>query len=397
MYEDECFICHPEVQPGKGAKRAEATEALMCAEHRVPESECGICHPELLANLKPGGGLKVRLPSPESAKIAGVKTATAEPATASEGISCIAEIGFNQNKLAQITAPVGGTVQEVIADLGSRVEENQVVARIWSASIAEAVAKAVLTHQTLDRERKLRAQRVTPEKDLQEAEAAHRTACQHLRTLGFSEEQVEEMAQKPQERVLLEVRAPFAGEIIERTAVQGVLVEPGKPLFTVADRSTVWVILNLPERALAQAQVGQPVEVSVESLPGETFQGKLTWIGAEVDERSRMARARAEVANPEGRLKARMFAKARILTRQNENALLAPASAIQYVNGQPLVFVQIAEDLFEVRNVRLGARLGQGWEVVDGLQSHDKVVTAHGYSLKSQFLISRLGAGCADD
>ncbi|HYG36270.1 MAG TPA: efflux RND transporter periplasmic adaptor subunit, partial [Clostridia bacterium] len=163
------------------------------------------------------------------------------------------------------------------------------------------------------------------------------------------------------------------------------------------DRSTVWVILNLPERALAQAQVGQPVEVSVESLPGETFQGKLTWIGAEVDERSRMARARAEVANPEGRLKARMFAKARILTRQNENALLAPASAIQYVNGQPLVFVQIAEDLFEVRNVRLGARLGQGWEVVDGLQSHDKVVTAHGYSLKSQFLISRLGAGCADD
>ena len=65
------------------------------------------------------------------------------------------------------------------------------MAKIWSASIAEAVAKAVLSHQTLDRERKLRADRVTSEKDLQQAEAEHRAACQQLRTLGFTEEQID--------------------------------------------------------------------------------------------------------------------------------------------------------------------------------------------------------------
>ena len=83
---------------------------------------------------------------------------------------------------------MGGILQSVDVDLGDRGRERQTVAKIWSAAIAEAVAKAVLTHQTLDRERKLRADRVTSEKDLQEAEAAHRAACQQLRTLGFTEE-----------------------------------------------------------------------------------------------------------------------------------------------------------------------------------------------------------------
>ena len=95
-----------------------------------------------------------------------------------KAVECYAELAFNQNKLAQIAAPVGGIIQEVRATSGSKVEEKQTVANIWSASIAEAVAKAVLTHQTLERERKLRADRVSSEKDLQQAEADHRAACQ---------------------------------------------------------------------------------------------------------------------------------------------------------------------------------------------------------------------------
>ena len=78
-------------------------------------------------------------------------------------------------------------------------------------------------------------------------------------------------------------------------------MEAGKSLFTLADRSTMWAMLNIPETALARVKVGQAVELRVEALPGQTFKGKLTWIAAEVDERSRMARARAEVPNPDGR------------------------------------------------------------------------------------------------
>ena len=369
----------------------------MCAEHNVPLEECGICRPLLAGTLKPGESAKVRLAANESAGIAGVQTAAPTVGTIADAVECYAELTFNQNKLAQIAAPVSGIIQEVPVDLGSKVEERQPVVKIWSASIAEAVAKAVLSHQTLDRERKLRAERVTSEKDLQQAEADHRAACQQLRTQGFTEEQIDALVAKPNDQVLMEVRAPFAGEIVERTAVRGALVEAGRSLFTLADRSVMWAMLNIPESALARVKIGQTVELRVESLPGQTFTGKLTWIGAEVDEKTRMARARAEVANPDGLLKARMFAQARILTRQAEGALLLPPSAIQRMEGRSFVFVKLADDLFDARVVLLGAKFDGKVEIIEGLKPQEVVAVNHVFPLKSAFLISRLGAGCADD
>lgn len=396
LYEDECFLCRPELK-SQGKPAAASGAVLMCAEHGVPEAECAVCKPDLAAKLKLGESMKVRLPSTHSTAIVGVQTARPEAGTIADGIECVAEVSFNQNKLAQISAPVSGIVQTVDVDLGTQVEEKQIVAKIWSASIAEAVVKAVLSHQTLDRERKLRTERVTSEKDLQEAEAAHRSSCQQLRTLGFTEEQVEELSVKPREQVLMEVRAPFAGEIVERMAVRGSLVDAGKPLFTLVDHSTVWAMLQVPEGTLARVKVGQVVELRMDSLPGKEFMGKLTWIGPAVDERTRMARARAEFANPDRLLKDKMFATARILTRQAEGAMLVPSSAIQHIEGRPFVFVKRAEDLFDVRAVQLGARLDGRQEVLVGLKADEQIAVSRAFALKSAMLMSRLGAGCADD
>jgi membrane fusion protein, heavy metal efflux system len=387
---------HASGNPAPTSEAKPASTAKMCTEHNLPEAECGICHPEMAAKLKPGEGSKVRLPAADSASIVGVEMAQATMGSISDSIECYAELAFNQNRLAQIAAPVGGILQSVDVDLGAKVDERQLLAKIWSAAIAEAVAKAVLSHQTLDRERKLRAERVSSEKDLQQAEADHRSACQHLRTLGFTEEQIDVLGGKPQDQILMEVRAPFAGEIVERSAVRGALVEAGKSLFTLADRSTMWAMLNIPESALARATVGQAVDLRVEALPGRTFKGKLTWIAAELDEHSRMARARAEVPNPDGALRARMFAKARILTHTAEGALLLPTSAICALEGKPFVFVKLADDLFEARAVALGVKFDGQLEILAGLNPSETVVVNHGFAIKSQWLSSRMGAGCAD-
>ena len=262
---------------------------VMCSEHGVPEAECAVCKPHLADKLQPGESLKVRLPSTNSTSIVDVQTVLPETGTIADGVECVAEMSFDQNKLAQIAAPVSGIVQVVDVDLGAKVEEKQTVAKIWSASIAEAVAKAVLAHQTLDRERKLRADRVSSQAGLEEAEATHRAACQQLRTQGFTEEQIDELGKKPQEQVLMEVRAPFAGEIVERMAVRGALVDLGKPLFTLVDHSTMWAMLQVPEASLARVQTGQVVELRLDSLPGKVFIGQLTWIAPAVDGRTRMA------------------------------------------------------------------------------------------------------------
>ncbi len=391
---------HDHVAGGHGEAKAHTETkdgGQMCTEHGVPEAECAVCKPDLAAKLKPGQSMRVRLPSTNSVAIVGIQTATPETGRIADGIECVAEVSFNQNKLAQIAAPVSGVVHTVDVDLGTEVKEEQTVAKLWSASIAEAVAKAVLSHQTLDREKRLRTERVTSEAALQEAQATHRAACQQLRTLGFTEAQVEELSVRPQEQVLMEVRAPFAGEIVERMAVRGALVDAGKPLFTLVDHSSVWAMVQVPEGTLARVQVGQAVELRVDSLPGRVFTGKLTWIGPAVDERTRMARARAEFANPDRLLKDKMFATARILTRQAEGAMLVPPSAIQHVEGKPFVFVKLGEDLFDARAVTLGARVDGRQEVLIGVMPQDQIAVSHAFAIKSAMLMSRLGAGCADD
>jgi cobalt-zinc-cadmium efflux system membrane fusion protein len=110
-----------------------------------------------------------------------------------------------------------------------------------------------------------------------------------------------------------------------------------------------------------------------------------------------MTLARAEFADPNGLLKDKMFATARILTRRSENAMLLPLEAVQYVEGKPLVFVQLADDLFDARAVRLGVKFNERQEVLAGLMPQEIVAVTHTFALKSALLMSRLGAGCADD
>ena len=422
LYEDECFLCHPELldettAPPEGKPNAStagdaapAETALLCKEHGVPEQECGICHPELLSQKPPGQGLKVRLPSADSAAKAGVVVGTPGVERMEGGIECLAELAFNQNKLAQITPLVDGVLKSVEVDLGSRVKEGDLLARVTSVAIGEAqgayvtaLAEDRLRDKTVERERNLYAQRISPEKDLQEAEASHEGAMaavhqarQQLMVLGFDERQIQALAAQRGTPGVLDIRAPFAGEIVERTAVEGAIVEAGKPLFLLADVSALWAMVSIPESQLPRVRLGQTVELTVESLPGQTFAGTLTWLSARVDERTRMARGRVEVANAESRLKAQMFARARIVTTISDGAVVVPRSAVQHVTGTSVVFVRFGEDLFEARPVRLGAKRNGHVEIVSGLRPGEQVVVAGSFALKSQFLISRLGAGCVD-
>jgi cobalt-zinc-cadmium efflux system membrane fusion protein len=412
LYEDECFLCHPELKKGtaRAGEVSQASTAPMCKEHGVPEDEDGICHPELLSQKQPGQGLKVRLASTKSATEAGVVVSSPGMDRMEQSVECFAELTFDQNKLAQINPLVGGVIKSVEVDLGSRVKKGALLARITSAAIGEAQsdylkasAEDDLSQKAVERQRKLRDERISSEKDLQESEAAHRAttaalqqARQHLMVLGFDQQRIRSLAEQNSEPGVLDIRAPFAGEIIERTAVQGAMVEMGKPLFTLADTTVLWAMVNIPEVQIGPVHVGQKVELTFESLPDKVFTGTLTWLASGVDEHTRLARGRAEVANAEGLLKAQMFARARILTTRSTRAVLVPESALQNVSGTVVVFVKSGEDLYEARSVRLGARRDGQVQVLAGLSPADEVVVSGAFALKSQFLISRLGAGCVD-
>jgi cobalt-zinc-cadmium efflux system membrane fusion protein len=416
VYEDECFICHPEL-----ARKAEDAHAghdhsdagghgLYCNEHDVPEIECGICQPGLILGLEPGQGMKIRLGSDESADKAGIQTAKPVQGAAGTGIEVLGQTAFNGNKLAYLSPLAKGVIQHVFADVGDQVKEGDVLAELHSAELAEARSALLkaraserLSGETLAREADLVEQRISARKDLQEAQAAHAAARsevdharQRLFNLGLTDEDIARVLNDPTSAAILPIRAPFDGTVVERHAVLGAVVDSTIELFHIADLDTMWMELNIPENAMMAGQPGAKVAVTFSALPKRVFNGELTWVEPAVDETTRLLQARAVLQNTDGLLKSNLFGRARITSSDAERELLAPLEAVQVVEGVPLVFVKLENDLYESRKVTLGEKTNEHVSIVDGASSEDEIVVAESYLLKAELLKSKLGAGCAD-
>ena len=419
VYEDECVICHPELA-AKGADEDHEGHnhghehkdgVLWCNEHNLAETECGICQPQLAAGLAPGRSLKIRLPSAESAEKAGIRVAKPRADQISASFDVFCEAHYNQNQLARITPLVSGVIHSVRVDVGQSVSKGDLLVEIASAEVAAAkrdFLTALVTERlkrlAYDRETRLAEKEISAAQNLQQAEAEHemariatRCARQKLINFGFKEEEADEVAETGSSSSIVHVHAPFSGTLVERSAVVGEAVEPGSPLFTLADLSTMWLTLSIPQNKISLARIGLPVNATFDSLPGVVARGEITWIDSSVTEPSRMIAARALVANPGGTLRNNMFGKAQVLLSPAGAALTLPTSSVQRFEQQPFVFVKLQEDLYELRRVTMGSAGPNRVQIVDGLKGDEPVVVAGSYTMMSEFLKSRLGAGCVHD
>lgn len=423
LYEDECFLCHPELKsdaesaleetgttlPNEDQAQA-ATGVLFCNEHGVPEIECAICQPDLAASLEPGDSLKIRFPSAESADKVGIRTGHPGISEAAPGIEVICEAQYNLNTMAKVTPLTGGVIHEVRHDVGDEVSAGDVLVELHSPAVAaaksaflSALVERDIRSQAFERESRLKEKNIAAEKDFLAAEAAQRTARlavgnlrQQLVNLGLANEEIAEIEQTQDTSARLLVRAPFDGTLVERNAVVGEAVEMGSALFTIADLSTRWLVLSIPSNQAGRIHLGQQVEARFRELPGITIQGRVTWVDTAVDLRSRMVRARALVTENADSIKTGFFGEAKIKTGDSRAAAVVPRDAVQSHEGNAFVFVRNEPDLFSLRRVSLGASNGENVEVLAGLNSADAVVVGGSFIVMSEFLKSRLGAGCAD-
>ncbi|MEM6503882.1 MAG: efflux RND transporter periplasmic adaptor subunit [Planctomycetota bacterium] len=395
---------------GDGSSHSMRDGRLWCGEHGVYEDECGICQPQLAASLEPGENMKIRFPSAESAGKAGVEVGRAEVAEVAPSIEALCEVQYDLNAMARVTPLAEGVIRKVHHDVGQRVEAGDVLVELHSAQVATAksdylaaLVQRDIGQQAMTRQERLRDQNIAAEKDLLEAQALHRSASlqannlrQRLVNLGFTDDEIAAIEESQDTSAKLSVRAPFGGTIIERDAVIGESVPTGKPLFTVADMSKRWLMLSIPARYLTQIKTGQPVIARFDDLPGVEVRGEITWIDTAIDPRSRLVKARAVVTDDADRIKTGLFGRAVVVTGESQPATVVPRDSVQQHEGNSFVFVRDEADLYSLRRVSLGQSNGQTVEVLAGLTAADPVVTAGSFVVMSEFLKSRLGAGCAD-
>ena len=337
-------------------------------------------------------------------KAAGIKTQKLAWQASGGEIALTGVIQPNADRLAQVAGRVPGRVVRVQASLGDRVKPGQSLAVLDSievgearSALAQALAELRVAEAAFQRAESLRAENIVPEKeylrargDAEKARATAAAAREKVKMLGVG------AAAEADGASLFTVTAPFAGTIIEKTAVPGALSEPAKPLFTLADLSTVWIEANVFESDLPRVARGASASVTVSAWPGSPFKGRVTYIASVMDRETRTVRARVEVPNAEGRLRPGMFANVVIAvpSQASAKALRVPADAVVLMDGKPNVFVR-GEHGFEAREVTTGARSGGSVELKDGVQAGEDVVVAGTYELKARIQKAQLGEGHA--
>src|SRR5690606_24192698 len=125
--------------------------------------------------------------------------------------------------------------------------------------------------------------------------------------------------------------APIAGTVVRRPALLGMLATESQSLATIADVSVMWALCDVPETESSRLELGQPVSISFDDRQHSAVEGRLTWISSEVDARTRTVTVRAELPNPDDRLRANQFVRVRIRTAAPKSAVSVPRAAVQRV------------------------------------------------------------------
>ncbi len=344
-----------------------------------------------------GGGVEL---SAEEEKAAGIKTEKASLASAGGEIAVTGTIQPNLDRLAQVGPRVPGRVVRVQASLGDRVAGGQPLAVLDSievgearSALAQAEADTRVAEAAFKRAESLRADNVVPEKeylrargDLEKSRAAVAASRDKVKMLGVGATREGDGAS------YFSIAAPFAGTVIEKTAVPGALAEPAKPLFTVADLSTVWIEASVYEKDLPRLVRGAAATVTVAAWPGAPAKGRLTYISSLMDKETRTVKARVEVPNRDGRLRPGMFANVAIVVSgpATGSVIVIPEDAMVLMEGKPTVFVR-GDHGFEPKAVTPGERRTGRVEIKDGIKPGEEVVVAGAYELKSKLQKSQLG------
>ena len=340
--------------------------------------------------------------SPEKQKASGIEVQKVAAVTASELISATAVLEVNGDQVARVNPRAAGRAVSVNASQGDRVRHGQVLVEIDSVDMDQAWSdyqkakgRLDLATRSLKREETLFQKKVSPERDLlkarqdfSEAEADLLLAKERFRLLGLEVEQVETDTNSTDRKPpLIPVCAPLSGVIIEKTVTKGEMIGPEKTLFTVADLSTLWLMVDIYEQDLRKVRDGMQVKLSVSAYPGKEFRGRISYLGDVMDEKTRTVKARVTIDNRDGFLKPGMFAEVSINSIKDaggEKVIAISEEAVFIDGSERYVFIQEGDGRFVARRVSVGPASGAKIEIKYGLKVGDAVVTKGVFTLKSE-------------
>jgi Cu(I)/Ag(I) efflux system membrane fusion protein len=422
------------------------TQVWTCSMHpqiRMPgPGQCPICGMDLIpakgSDQEGVGERELRL-SPAAIKLAEIQTSPVERKHVSVEIRMVGKVDYDETRLAYITAWVPGRLDRLYVDYtGISVKKGDHLVYMYSPELLTAQEELLQARRAVA---KLRQSDMEIMRDT--ARDTLKASREKLRLWGLAETQITEIEKKGKASDHITIYAPTGGIVIHKNVEEGMYVQTGTRLYTIADLSHLWIKLDAYESDLMWLRYGQEVSIETEAYPGQMFKGTIAFIDPVLNAKTRTVKVRVNVPNLDGRLKPEMFVRTTIRARVAESGkvmdaamagkwicpmhpevikdssgscdicgmplartetlgyapmgsdketlapLVIPASAPLITGKRAVVYVADPknEGVFEGREIILGPRAGDYYLVNEGLKEGERVVTNGNFKIDSALQI----------
>ncbi|TDN95351.1 Cu(I)/Ag(I) efflux system membrane fusion protein [Salegentibacter sp. 24] len=362
---------------GGGESKKEVHEHLEVSENQIwtcsmhpavrqsEPGDCPICGMDLIPVAKSGSQVDPDLfvMSENAMKLANVETLIVGSEEASKEIRLNGKVELDERNTYTQSTHIPGRIEQLRVNFtGEKVNQGQVIGSVYSPELVTAQEELLQA-----------AQIKKSQPELFEA------AKEKLRNWKISDTQINNMLSRGEPIERFPITADVGGVVTELMAEQGDYLERGMPIYEIANLEELWVLFDVYESNMSWIKEGSIIEYTIESLPGESFTGEIDFIDPLLNNNTRVATARVEIDNQNGRIKPGMFATGMLVNKiysENEKIVI-PESAVLWTGKRSLVYVK--EDVesgtgFKLREIVLGASLGDSYVVEEGLSVGEEIV-----------------------
>ena len=317
--------------------------------------------------------------SPERQQISGVRFGRAEYRNLERVIRTVGKMEFDEKKISMVNPKIGGWIEDLYVDYtGKMVRKDQPLLSIYSPELVAAQEEVLLA---------LKAKKILGASPITEvAEGGDRLlqgARRRLLLWDITPKQLETLEQTGEIKKSMVLYSPVDGFVMEKMAYKGMALMPGTALYKIGDLSSIWVIGDIYEYELPFIKIGDRAKITLAYYPGEAFEGTATYIYPSLDPKTRTAKVRFDLPNPEFRLKPEMWTNVELKIPLGRK-LVVPEDAVMDSGTMQMVFVDRGQGHFESRHIQAGSKVQGYYEVLSGLKEGERVVTSANFLIDSE-------------
>ncbi len=356
------------------AGEAETWTCSMHPQIRQEEpGDCPICGMDLIPledEDEEGSDPAAISMSKTAMQLASVRTAKVGTAEPVKTVRLNGKVETDERRIASQSSHIPGRIEKLMVSFtGEYVNKGQAIASVYSPDLVTAQEELFEAEKIKDSQPQLFS-----------------AAKEKLKNWKLSESQVEEILQSGAPKEQFDVLADVSGYVISRKVNLGDYISRGQTLYEIADLSRVWVLFDVYEQDMPWVKKGDKVRFNVQSLPGETFEGNISFLDPVIDPKTRVAKARIDMSNSGLKLKPEMFASGTVEAKlpSGGGTFSVPKTAVMWTGKRSLVYVKAETETgvnFLMREVTLGPALGDNYLIESGLDEGEEIAVSGTFSI----------------